>query len=176
MIDYETKPLTRKRIRLMANIIRTAFKIESLEFPAIKMLDILEQLFGVNYDILPDDEFGIGVMAYFEQNDSECSIYIRESVYNAACNGSGKDIGFITHEISHFFLIKIFNFGPIYRKSIKNKKIPAYKSIEWQAKALCGELMIPYNEFKNASIEEICEKTNSSYAQAEYFINNVVKK
>ena len=38
-----------------------------------------------------------------------------------------------------------------------------------QAKAMCGELMIPIEECYNMSIEEIMITTNSSYQQSEYF-------
>lgn len=52
---------------------------------------------------------------------------------------------------------------------MKDRIIPACRSMEWQAKAMCGELMIPIEECYNMSIEEIMITTNSSYQQSKYF-------
>ena len=41
-----------------------------------------------------------------------------------------------------------------------------YCSVEWQAKALCGELMMPYNATKHLSIEKIMDKYGVSYEAA----------
>lgn len=49
--------------------------------------------------------------------------------------------------------------------------------MERQAKALCGELMIPYEVFYlNKDIDDISTRTDSSYSQARYFIKVVCKK
>lgn len=84
----------------------------------------------------------------------------------------------------HFVLIFVFGIGPkkyisadgiIYTRAVKEKSIPAYKSMEWQAKALCGEVMIPYERCKNYSLNEIIEKTQSSTEQAKYFLDHILK-
>lgn len=38
------------------------------------------------------------------------------------------------------------------------EKLPAYCSVEWQTKALCGEVMMPYEQTKNMTQREIMEK------------------
>ena len=48
--------------------------------------------------------------------------------------------------------------------------------MEWQAKALCGEVMILYDECKDMSTLEIVKKTNSSIDQARFFKKYVANK
>lgn len=177
MIDYETYPLSREDIRFLSKMIRKKFKIKSTKFPILKILEELESLYGVMLVIEEDDTFDNGVMAELQQDyDKSYFIRIRNSVYEKACRGDKKCLGFICHEMCHFFLIEFFGFTPIFPRTLKNCKIPRYKSMEWQAKALCGELMIPFDIFcSNKDIDNICERTDSSHSQARYFIKVVCK-
>ena len=108
-------------------------------------------------------------------------IHIRESVYIGAVEGKGDCLGFINHEICHFILIHILGIGPsnsnpTYARTVKTNAIPKYKSMEWQAKALCGELMIPYERCKNLTFKQIIYRTGSSKEQVNYFLDKVIKK
>ena len=47
--------------------------------------------------------------------------------------------------------------------------------MEWQAMALCGEIMIPYEKCKNYSFNQIVSRTYSSDEQTKYFLRWVVK-
>lgn len=78
----------------------------------------------------------------------------------------------------HFILIYLFRIRPkiykkdneiVFAKEIKSKPDVAYLSMEWQAKALCGELMIPYNQLKNDDLINIINKTNSSYSSKIFY-------
>lgn len=53
-------------------------------------------------------------------------------------------------------------------RSFNNNELPAYVSVEWQAKALCGEVMMPYEATKNMSTEEIVNKYGVSKSSAQY--------
>lgn len=37
----------------------------------------------------------------------------------------------------------------------KNREIKPYESMEWQAKALAGEIMMPYEDTANMSVKDI---------------------
>ena len=90
--------------------------------------------------------------------DGGYTIVIKDSVYDGAYRcGSGACLGFICHELCHVFLFFI-GFTPIFERSFENNILPAYCSVEWQAKALCGELMIPYEESKGLTSKEIQRK------------------
>lgn len=181
-VDYETFPLSRKDIRILAKIMRSILKIDTLKFPVLDVLEKIYDLYGVTYEIIDDKEFSkcheSSVMCFLEkQINGSYTIKIRESVYENACDGDGSSIDFICHEICHYFLIEIFGYYPIFNCSIsEERKVPKYRTMEWQAKALCGEVMIVYDECKNMPILEIMKKTNSSIDQARFFKRYVVKK
>lgn len=180
--------LSRNQIREMATFVRRKLGVESLEFPAIKMLDRLETLYPdyFYYVIEEDQDFDNGVMSYLQlDSDGKYCAHFRQRVYDGALEGKGNFIGFIVHEIAHFCLEYFFDIHPevvvmdntpfyacVPNGAIKEK----YESIEWQAKALCGEIMIPFEQCKEMSFGEIVEKTKSSKAQTDYFLNVVVPR
>lgn len=187
-MDYESRlTLSRIQIREISLFVRKLLKIESVKFPVLKALEKLIDKFPKNlyYCILPDKEFETNVMAELvpEGNDIYC-IKIRETVYDKAVNVDRASLGFICHEMCHFILIHIFNAGPllykcenglVYARSLKDNELPRYKSMEWQAMALCGELMIPYEKCKNYTFKQIVSGTDSSNKQTKYFLRWVVK-
>ena len=162
------------------------FKVKTTLFPVMKVLEDLVIKFAdvLYYSVEQDETFDSNVMAYLEpQEDGTYCIKIRQSVYVNAINGDGASLGFVCHEMCHFVLIHIFGIGPKiyedfngirYARSVKEKEILPYESMEWQAKALCGEVMIPYEVCKNCSLEEIIKMTQSSTEQAKYFLTHVV--
>lgn len=188
-MDYESRlSLSRIQIREISKFVRKMLKIKTIKFPVLEALEKLIDKFSNNlyYHILPDDEFETNVMAELvpEGNDVYC-IKIRETVYEKAVNGGRASLGFICHEMCHFILIHIFDAGPVmcvnengltYARNLKDKELPRYKSMEWQAMALCGEIMIPYEKCKNYSFKQIVNRTKSSNEQTKYFLRWVVKQ
>jgi len=130
-----------------------------------KVSDIFE---NCNYIIVPDKKLPPKTMAQCIQNDMDgFTIEIKESVYVGAYEKRiGAFLGFICHEICHIFLFAI-GFTPIYARSVENNVIPPYRSVEWQAKALCAEVMIPFEESKGMKEEEIIRKYMVSKAFAQ---------
>lgn len=175
-MDYKTKPLSREKIRRLASYYRQLFEVPLYgEFPVLHALEKLPDIFeGSNYEIVEDELLETNVMAQCSLNDiGGFTIKIKESVYEGAYkNKTGAFLGFINHEICHVFLFTI-GFTPIYEMSFKNNSLPACKSVEWQAKALNGEVMIPYEECKNMSKNEIINKYHVSDASADYYIQKV---
>lgn len=188
-MDYESRLfLSRTQMREISRFTRRMLKIKTVKFPVLKALEKLIDKFPKNlyYCIMPDDEFERNVMAELvpEGNDVYC-IGIRETVYEKAVNGDRASLGFICHEMCHFILIHIFEAGPVlykgenglvYARSFKDKELPRYKSMEWQAMALCGGIMIPYEKCKDYSFKQIVRRTNSSDEQTKYFLKWVVKR
>ena len=102
------------------------------------------------------------------RNDSGgYTIEIKQSVYDGAVyQNIGAFLGFICHEICHVFLFEI-GFVPVYEYSFNENTLPAYCSVEWQAKALCGEILMPYEETQVLSITEIMRLCKVSRDSAE---------
>ena len=172
-MDYITKPATRRIIRGYAKLLREIFGIKQVgRFPVLRVLDELHKYFdGCTYEIVSDDEFPMNKPARCVQTDDNAFIIeIKESVYKGAYEKRiGAYMGFICHEICHVFLFSIGH-RPIYERSFKNKEIKPYESVEWQAMALSGEVMIPYEESKGMSRERIIRKYIVSKEMAKYRI------
>ncbi len=179
--------LGRAKIREISCFLRKMFDIRTVVFPVLKVLDKMENKFPDNlyYSVEEDDHFESGVMAALETNDFEhFCIKIRRSVYDSALIGNGASLGFICHEMCHFVLIFLFGIGPkmcsqnglVFAKAVGSKPEKPYMSMEWQAKALCGEVMIPYERCKNYNIKQIIRRTNSSREQAQFFLDRVAEE
>ena len=173
-MDFETHPISRDDIRIFANLIRKNYRIKTIKFPVLEFLENIESLTNneVDYIVEEDTLFEKKVMSYIQVNNidySSFTIHIRESVYKNAYNGKHADIGYIMHEISHYFMIGVFGFRPQQEICYSSKKIPLFRSAEWQAMALCGELMIPYEKCMMKTAKQIYHITKSSKAQVNYF-------
>ncbi len=157
-MDYKTKPTSRRDLRCYSQILRKIFKVPLAgAFPVLEVLDKLNDVFkDCNYEIVDDKKLSPQTMARCTPNDQGgFTIEIKESIYVGAYEKqTGAFLGFICHEICHIFLFRI-GFTPIFERSFENNELPAYCSVEWQAKALCAEVMIPYDETKGMSITSI---------------------
>lgn len=159
-MDYETKPTSRKNLRKFSIILRQIFDVPlSGSFPVMEVLDRIPDVFrGSCYSIVPDNELPPKTMAQCTPNDNGgMTIEIKESVYIGAYKyNTGAFRGFICHELCHVFLFYI-GYTPIYARTFEDGELPPYRSVEWQAKALCGEVMIPYEESRGMKAKDISQ-------------------
>ena len=169
-MDYKTKPTSRRDLRNYALIMRRLFHVS--DTGAFPVLDVLERLGDVfhncNYVVVEDRIMPLQTVARCTPNDmGGFTIEIKQSIYDGAYEQNiGAFLGFICHEICHVFLFEI-GFTPLYERSLANKTLPAYCSVEWQAKALGGEVLIPYQESMGMSTEELIQTYHCSKAFAE---------
>ena len=157
-MDYKTKPTSRKKLREFSKIFRHLFGLNEIE--PIPVLFILERLpdvlGGTTYTVVEDCDLPKHIPARCYLDNENFVIEIKRSIYEGAYNNLGWCRGIICHEICHVFLYKI-GFTPIWERSFENNELPAYCSVEWQTKALCGEVMMPYEQTKNMSQNKIME-------------------
>lgn len=153
--NYIVPPTSRKELRDYAASIRRMLKIKGPFFPIVELLEIMRNLVGVDYDVFSDEEwdntFDAQAHALYDMNTR--TICIRESVYNGALKGVGRDRFTIAHEIAHALLLPD-NTSLVYRTS-PNEKYRCYTDPEWQADCFAGELLIPFELCKDMSINEI---------------------
>lgn len=169
-MDYYTKPTSRKTLRELAHYVRKIFGVyQNSRFPVLDALEIVSDVFpGSSYIIVRDSELPHDTPAMCKpDSNGNFLIMIKESVYDGAYRKEiGAYRGFIMHEICHIFLYKI-GFTPIYARSFENNTLPAYCSVEWQAKALCGEVMMPYEATIGLNTEQIVKEYGVSKGFAE---------
>lgn len=170
-MDYKTKPLSREMLRRYAAYFRELFDVDLKgAFPVLEALEKIGDVFeGCNYIVLPDEEFDNKTMARCVPNDSGgFTIEIRETVYIGAYEKQiGAFLGFICHELCHVFLFYI-GYTAIFERSFRDNTIDRCCSVEWQAKALSGEVMIPFEESKNMKREELMKYYHVSKGFADF--------
>lgn len=178
-MDYKTKPISRADIRKLATIFRKAFHVPlNGPFPVLLALEQLPDLFsGSNYIIVGDECLDATVPCRCVPNDDNpitFTIEIKESVYNGAyAGGTGAYRDHICHELCHLFLFHL-GYRPVVERCYREGELKKYESVEWQAKALCGEVMLPFDETKGYDDpDELAEHYGVSKSQAIYRIRHV---
>ena len=168
-MDYRTNPISREDLRRYSKILREIFNVPPTgPFPVLETLDKISDIFKkCNYEIVDNDKMPTKTMARCIPNDQGgYTIEIKELVYLGAYDSqTGAYLGFICHEICHVFLFEI-GFKPVAECSFADNELPAYCSVEWQAKALCAETMIPYEESEGMSESSIINVYHVSKAFA----------
>lgn len=170
-MEYISEPMQRKTLREFAKIIRKKMCVEDIIYlPVVTILEnIMPLLFpGFTYDIVRKSELPDNRHA--ETDVVNKIVKIREDVYLGAINGNGRDRMTIMHEIAHYILIVVY--GVKFARNFGGKDIRAYKSPEWQAKALAGEIMCPHNIIKSLSVEKVAKKCGVSISAAKYNLNH----
>lgn len=169
-MDYRTKGMSRIQIRKLAKVYRNMCGYDdSSPFDPVRELDRMHRhMKKVTYEIVSDDELPQNVPAACEiAEDDSIVIKIKEKVYIGANERkTGGYLMDITHEMMHAFLYQI-GLKPTLFRSYQNNFINPYESMEWQAKALAGEVMIPYEASKGMNTDEIMKTYHVSKAAAE---------
>lgn len=142
-------------------------------FPIVQFLELIMPRLNNNFtlEIVEDSKMGNKHGLTFPDEDT---IRIKESVYNNACQGNGRDRYTLAHELGHLLLHK--NVSIIFAKTDNNKILP-YEDSEWQADTFAAELLMPFEQAKNChSPEEIAKTFNVSREAAEVRWNKIIKE
>jgi len=166
MNDYIVEAKSRNELRDLANTLRKKLGLwDAVLFPIVEILDIMCEMFkGFMYEIVPDSTFPPEIHA--DTNIRKKLIRIKESIYDGACRGNGRDRMTIAHEIGHYLTLCFCEFT--LKRNFTKTEIVRYCSPEWQAKCFAGELLIPRHLTKNMSISEIEEACGVSHSAAVY--------
>lgn len=165
-MDYKTKAISRDEIRSIARVIRKLFRCRNKYFfDVIRAFEELPLMFdNISTEIVLDDdlELGSAPSTIIPDMKGNYVIKIKESVYDGAYH---KKIGgyrnHIMHEICHFILFML-GYTPHFDRVYNNFELRNYESIEWQAKALAGEVLIPYENTIGLTEKEIMKKCKVS--------------
>lgn len=162
-MEQITKPASRATLRRLSMYFRKLFDIPlNGEFPVLQSLEKISDIFkGTTYVIVENDELPSKVMAQCEKNNGPgFTIKIKKMIYDGACKGINAYKGFILHEMCHVFMYEI-GYTPILQRTFQDE-VPSYVKIEWQVKAITGEVAIPYNESEGMTVNQIIKKYNVS--------------
>ena len=179
-MDYITKPTSRATLRRFSKIVRAIFGCESDDepFPVLQALEKLPDVIeDASFEIIDDNDLPANVFAQcYPKPEGGFVIQIKETVYDGACyNDNYAFLCFICHEICHVLLFWI-GFTPISARAFGDTEIEPFRSVEWQAKALTGEVMIPYEASKGMTSKAIVEKYHVTKKSADYRVKQDKKK
>ncbi len=155
---YKCTPTSKKKLRDLAKKIRAYYNIKNISFP---IYQILEKNFDdgtLIYEVVEENDKRLG--------ENELALYlpdyqkmlIKESVYLEMLNGIGRSRFTITHEYAHYVLLTLLDF----KVEQTTEKPEAYCNPEWQANTLAAELLCPYEETKDYTLNELITKCNIS--------------
>lgn len=176
-MDYKTKPTSREELRSIARCLRKLFRCNNkYRFNVMTAFEKLPTMFrAVTCTVVEDDEIEGDIPARcIPDFEGHYTIEVKSSIYDGAAAGVGGYRAHILHEICHAILCML-GFTPILDRAFKNKELKPYESMEWQAKALCGEIMMPYEETEGLSIRQIQHFCQVSRESDELRYNNYRK-
>lgn len=165
MTQYMVEPKSRHDIRTLANNFRGLLGLDNqIFFSIVELLDILPEILpGFNYELVEDDQLPAEIHA--DTDILTGNIRIRQSIYERACNGEGRDRMTIAHEIGHFIMLRICGYK--LERNFNGKAIDTCRDPEWQAKCFAGELLVPAHLVKDMNTFEISECYGVSLDAAE---------
>ena len=160
MTNYLVEAKSRCDLQELANLLRQELGLEKcLYFPIVEILDVLAEIDPkFNYEIVDDNELPENTHA--DTDILTGHIRIKESIYNAACEGKGRDRMTIAHELGHFFTLCLCGFK--LERNFRKEGCPPYRDPEWQAKCFAGELLVPAHLVKDLSPKQIAKQCGVS--------------
>ena len=166
MSKYFVEAKSRVELRFLAEMLRRQLHLENeLWLPVVELLDVLSvYLKGFSYEIVPDEALPDGIHAEIDVRSGH--ITIKESVYEGACDGMGRDRMTIAHEIGHFVTLCACGFR--LQRNFNYGELKTFNDPEWQAKCFAGELLIPSRLIDNMTAEEVAKACGVSKVAAEY--------
>lgn len=156
-MDYKTKPTSRDELRIIAKAIRQIFKCKNkYYFDVVNAFEKIPTLIPqIITTVVDDEELAPHVPARCVPDfNGNYVIEVKNSVYEGAVVDVGGYRAHILHEICHAILC-MMGFTPILDRAFQNNELNAFESMEWQAKALCGEIMMPYEETQGLTVAQI---------------------
>ena len=100
----EVQPMSRQAIRDLTKTLRSYMGVsDNQKFPIMKFLEFVTPKIyeDFNYKILSKEEMK---NKHGETYPNKRIIHLRQDVYEGACNGNGRDLYTVAHEIGHFFM------------------------------------------------------------------------
>lgn len=158
---YKAKPLSRRNLESMAEKFREILGLtNALRIDVISILENALPIIDTEFylDIVPDKELDAHARAYPEDH----TIKIRESIYDGARRGNGRDRFTIVHEIFHF----IWHDSEGISLARNPEAVKLYENPEWQADVFAGAFLMPSRLIRGKSVSEVMEECGVSKSAA----------
>lgn len=176
-MESDVEPLSpalrRKNFKPLAKLFRSRHGYKPLQqFDPLWVLEnnLPKQDSSFKWQVIDNKDWDKGEETHAYYDILNNTIFIRSDVYEGAYNGNGRDRFTITHEISHYLLIKDFG-CPLYLPRCFGEVQPL-QNPEYQANALAGYLLYTEEMLQSAkSPRHLMELAGTSRSSAEYAID-----
>lgn len=172
MCEISVPGLSRQQIEKLASRVRGLIEAPANKpFPIVPLLEVLSVpvdetgpsqmgLPAFDLEIVEDEELQGN---YAEYHPASNTMVIRQSVYEGAYEGNGRDRFTLAHELGHFLLHSHTD----YRFARSKECVPTYQNPEWQANTFASMLLMPRDEISNLSTEEVAQRYQVSKSAAQ---------
>ena len=172
-VEPRSPAIRRKSFKPMAKLFRNRHGYQPLQqFDPLRVLEnnLPKQDSSFKWQVIDNKDWDKGEETHAYYDILNNTIFIRSDVYEGAYNGNGRDRFTITHEISHYLLIRDFG-CPLYLPRCFGEVQPL-QNPEYQANALAGYLLYTEEMLQSAkSPRHLMELAGTSRSSAEYAID-----
>lgn len=172
MKEYrKAKPLSRAKIRQQAADIREALFLGKEQ--KVNIVGLLEQILPLidpEFEeplIVDDNEMEVDAVTCPEDH----MIIVKQSVYDGARAGNGRDRFTLAHEFAHYLMHDSSSVS----FARGNSRPQVFEDPEWQADVFAGEFLMPAEAIKSMTPEEVMITYGVSYSAARYQLNKIKK-
>lgn len=166
-------PTSRKKIRNLAMTIRKLTGNKPY-FDIIKFIELILPKIDSEFngmDIVADEQLP---NCYAQACPAEHKIFVRNSVYDGAADGNGRDRFTLAHELGHYILNGSTKVS--YARVQSKSQIPAYRNPEWQANTFAAELLVPEYIARTINVKKIPNLCGVSMQVANIQKNQILKE
>lgn len=152
MTGMKALSMSTKEIRKVAKLMREKIGLrDCLKIPICNVLEwVLEHLFPrFEWEIVSEKDLAVEGMTLV----SEKKIFIREDVYEKACQGDGRARFTIAHEIGHLILHLPGRLAQC--RLSHGESLRPFEDPEWQADSFAAEFLMDYDLIKGMPPKEI---------------------
>ncbi len=171
MPNYMVAPVSRKEIKDFANDIRKCSGLPDVGFfPLLDFVELVLPQMDPEFTFCVEEDWRMGndQANYNVQNKT---MKLRESVYEGACRGNGRDRFTLAHEIGHYFMHN----DVVLSRAEPGSRIPAYRDPEWQANTFAAALLMPDHLIDGLTPKQIAKKCGTSESAAAIAYKNLYK-
>lgn len=140
------KPRSINVIRDVALATRAMCNEDDPFFDIIRVLEDVLTPVGLLLDVVDDADLGDEEARTYPDSSVIC---VRESVYNGAVKGVGRDRFTLCHELGHLFM----HDDVPHSRVMENQNHKIYEDSEWQADTFAAEVMMPLDQFNQYFFE-----------------------
>lgn len=152
-------PTSKEKLRNIAKKVRALYNVKDIYFP---IYDILESNFDegtLMYEVVEEDDSRLLKDELAKYLLEEQRILIKEPVYLELLNDIGRSRFTLTHEFAHYILLTVMGFEVEFQEE---PLTAAYFNPEWQANTLAAELLCPYEETKDFTLQQLMDECHIS--------------